>query len=129
MTGTSRSRRLAQAALSVLFLGALAACAEQYPNSTFNHTTEFNTAIDALWNRLLLWGTIVFVIVETILIFTIIKYRNRPDSPAPKQIHGNTVLEITWTVVPAIILVFIAIPTVRTIVKTQAKAPASAITV
>ena len=129
MTGTPRSRRLAQAALSVLFLGALAACAEQYPNSTFLHTTEFNTAIDALWNRLLLWGTIVFVIVEAVLIYTIIKYRNRPDSPAPKQVHGNTALEITWTVVPAIILVFIAIPTVRTIVKTQAKAPASAITV
>ena len=129
MTGTPRSRRLAQAALSVLFLGALAACAEQYPNSTFTRTTEFNTAIDGLWDRLLLWGTIVFVIVEAVLIYTIVKYRKRSDSPEPKQVHGNTALEITWTVVPAIILVFIAIPTVRTIVQTQAKAPASAITV
>ena len=75
MTGTSRMRRLAQVAIPVLLLGALAACAEQYPNSTFNHTTEFNTAIDALWNRLLLWGTIVFVVVEAILIYTIIRYR------------------------------------------------------
>ena len=43
-------------------------------------------------------------------------------SPAPKQVHGNAVLEITWTAIPALILVMIAIPTVQTIFKTQAKA-------
>ena len=38
---------------------ALSACGQVYPNSTFTHLTDLNTSIDALWNRLLLFGTIV----------------------------------------------------------------------
>ena len=44
--------------------------------------------------------------------------------PQPEHVHGNTTLEIIWTVIPAIILVVIAVPTVRTIFLTQAKARA-----
>ncbi len=108
---------------------ALSACGQVYPNSTFTHLTDLNTSIDALWNRLLLFGTIVFIVTETILILTIFKFRKRPGGPAPKQIHGNAALEITWTVIPALILVLIAVPTVRTIFKTQAKAPAGSLQV
>ena len=125
--------RLRQAAPALLFaagLLALQACGgTEYPNSTFNHTTDFNTSIDALWDLLLFWGTIVFVLVETALIFTIIKFRKRPGGPPAKQIHGNVALEITWTIIPALILLLIAIPTVKTIFKTQAPAPAGALTV
>jgi cytochrome c oxidase subunit 2 len=108
---------------------ALSACGQVYPNSTFTHLTDLNTSIDALWNRLLLFGTIVFIVTETLLILTIFKFRKRPGGPAPKQIHGNAALEITWTVIPALILVLIAVPTVRTIFKTQAKAPAGSLQV
>jgi cytochrome c oxidase subunit 2 len=44
-------------------------------------------------------------------------------------VHGNTTLEILWTAIPALILAFIAVPTVRTIFKTQAKAKADALQV
>src|SRR4029450_4025481 len=47
----------------------------------------------------------------------------------PRHVHGNTVLEITWTIAPAIILVFIAIPTVQTIFRTQARAVPNALQV
>ena len=43
--------------------------------------------------------------------------------------HGNTTIEILWTVIPAVILVFLAVPTVRTIFRTQAKAVAGALQV
>ena len=128
MTRSHRPRMRTGALLAILAV-ALAACGGNYPNSTFLHWSDFATDIDFLWNRLLLWGTIVFVLVEAVLIYTIIKFRARPGAPEPKQVHGNTALEITWTVIPAIILVFIAIPTIRTIFKTQAKAPAGAIEV
>jgi cytochrome c oxidase subunit 2 len=82
-----------------------------------------------LWNRLLLFGTIVFIVTEALLIFTIFKFRKRPGGAPAKQIHGNAALEITWTVIPALILVLIAVPTVRTIFKTQAKAPAGSLQV
>ena len=65
-----RPRQLA----SVVFIAglalAIAACGsygKSYPNSTFNNTTEFNTAIKSLWDKLLFWGTFVFVLVEAIL--------------------------------------------------------------
>ena len=123
-------RQTASTALTAVALLALSGCGfTEYPNSTFNHHTDFNTAIDALFQRLLFWGTIVFVVVEAGLVYTIIKYRKRPGGPKPRPIHGNAALEITWTVIPALILVLIAIPTVRTIFQTQADAPAGALKV
>ncbi len=125
--------RLRQAAPALLIAAALltlSACGmTEYPNSTFNPNSDFNTAIDNLFDRLLFWGTIVFVVVEAALIFTIFRFRKRPGGAAPKQIHGNVALEISWTVIPAVILVLIAIPTVKTIFETQAPAPAGALTV
>ena len=129
MVGMFRPRRLGTVALLGALALGLAACGGVYPNTTFSHNTEYNTAIDALWDRLLLLGTIVFVGVEVALIFVIIKFRRRPDSPQPKPVHGSTTLEITWTVIPALILIVVAIPTVKTIFRTQAKASADALQV
>ena len=125
-----RLRQAAPALFVAVALVALSACGgTEYPNSTFNHTTDFNTAIDLLWHRLLFWGTVVFVVVEVGLIYTIFRFRKRPGGPAAKQIHGNAALEISWTIIPAVILVLIAIPTVKTIFETQAPAPAGALVV
>ena len=118
-----RPRRYAPALFVAVALLALAACGDQYPNSTFTHLTDNNRTISALWDRLMFFGTGVFVFVEALLIFTIIKFRKRPGGPAAKQIHGHAALEITWTVIPALILVLIAVPTVQAIYTTQAKAP------
>lgn len=125
-----RLRQAAPALLVAVCLLAVTACGgTEYPNSTFNHNTDFNASIDALWDTLLFWGTIVFVVVEAALIFTIIRYRKREGGPAAKQIHGNAALEITWTAIPALILVLIAVPTVKTIFETQAEAPAGSLVV
>ena len=85
-----RPRQLASAALTAALALALAACTrDTYPNSTFHHTTEFNTAIDALWDRLLFLGTLVFVIVEALLVYTIVRFRAKPGQQAPKHVHGT----------------------------------------
>jgi cytochrome c oxidase subunit 2 len=129
MVGTFRPRRLASVALLGALVFGLAACARDYPNSTFNPNTEYNGAIKSLWDKLLFLGTAVFVLVEAGLIYTIIRFKRRPGGGTPNQVHGHTLLEITWTAIPAVILVFVAIPTVRTIFKTQAKAAPDALQV
>jgi cytochrome c oxidase subunit II len=124
-------RRLAPSALTALLLFGVAvtAGAQQYPNTTFNYTTELNEATTHLWNSLIFWATIVFVIVEIGILYIIFKFKAKPNSPEPTHVHGNTTLEIAWTAIPAVILAFIAVPTVKTIFQTQAKAPANALQV
>lgn len=75
------------------------------------------------------FGTIVFVLVEGALIFVVIYYRRRSEDVMPPQTHGNVLLEITWTLIPAAILAFIAVPTVKTIFETQAPAPANSLVI
>jgi cytochrome c oxidase subunit 2 len=63
--------------------------------------------IDTLWDVLLICSVPIFVLVETIVLYSAIKFRMRPgeelkDGP---PIHGNTRLEIFWTAIPAILLV------------------------
>jgi cytochrome c oxidase subunit 2 len=57
----------------------------------------------------------VFVIVEGLLLFALFRFRRRSDDRVPKQVHGNTRLEIAWTIVPALLLAGVAVPTIGTI--------------
>ena len=60
------------AALTVVLPALLAACA-QYPNSIFHSHTDFNRDVDGLWQLLIWLGTLVFVFVEGILLYTLVK--------------------------------------------------------
>jgi len=74
---------------------------------------------------LISWWTLgIFIVVEAALVYACWRFRDRPGAPIPKQVHGHTVLEVSWTIAFAAILVIIAVPTVRVIFKTQ-EAPAA----
>jgi cytochrome c oxidase subunit 2 len=122
MNGSDRLRRLASYALVAALVVAAVSCNEAHPNTTLDPHTDVGREIDFLWDRLLLLGTIVFVLVEAVLIYIVFRYRRRENQGTPPQTHGSTKLEITWTLIPAVILVFIAVPTVRTVFITQAQA-------
>jgi cytochrome c oxidase subunit 2 len=122
MTATLRLRRRLHAALTAALSLALAGCsADKYPNTIFEPTTEFNREVLSIFHSLFFWSALVFVLVEAALVYVIWRYRRREGTPEPKHVHGNTTLEITWTLIPAIILIVIAVPTVRAIFRTQAK--------
>ena len=129
MKGFDRLRRLTPYVLTAALAIIAGACSGSHPNTTFSPHSEYGREIDALWNRLLLLGTIVFVLVEGALIFVVFRYRHRDSAEKPPQTHGSTKLEILWTLIPAVILVFIASPTVRTIFRTQSAAPAGSLNV
>jgi Heme/copper-type cytochrome/quinol oxidases, subunit 2 len=52
---------------------------------------------------------LVFVVVETALLTFVIRYRRRgrPRDAEPEQIHGDTRIEIAWTVAPVLLLAVI----------------------
>lgn len=54
-------------------------------------------------------------------VFVALRFRERPGNENPKQTHGNSVLEISWTIVPALILAVMAVFTVRMIWDQAAK--------
>jgi cytochrome c oxidase subunit 2 len=62
-------------------------------------------------------AVVVFVLVEAAIIYVLVRFRRRPEqTELPPQTHGNTRLELAWTIAPAIILGIVAIPTVDTLV-------------
>ncbi|MGI9079083.1 MAG: cytochrome c oxidase subunit II [Gemmatimonadaceae bacterium] len=125
-----RSRRLFTTALTVMLCAGIAACSTEVPNSTLFPNSQFGRDTDRLFDWLLLGGAIVFTIVEVGVLFTIILFRRRGKGGKPKQVYGNATLEITWTLIPAAVLAFIAVPTVRTIFKYRPEnVPADAIKV
>jgi cytochrome c oxidase subunit 2 len=123
------TRKAGAAALTVGLALLLAACGQNHPDSIFHQRTDFNRDVDYLFKILIWAGTAVFIFVEGILVWTLVKYRHRPGRPEPEHVHGNTTLEIMWTVIPLFILILIGIPTVKTIFKTQAKARGDALQV
>ncbi len=63
--------------------------------------------IDDLMNIMIVLSAIVFAIVVVALAYALIAFRAKPgDESDGEPIHGNTRLEITWTVIPTIIVLF-----------------------
>ena len=121
-----RNRRLA--ALSASLFLFLAACAGNAPQDTLKPKGPVARQIDHLINPVFIVAGVVFILVEGLIVLAMVKFRARPDSPEPEQIHGNTRLEVGWTLAPALILVAVAVPTIATIFD-LARAPDNAINV
>ena len=93
----------------------LSACIENAPLDSLSPEGPYARSIDELF-WITFWIAVgVFVIVQGALILSVFVFKEKPESPEPKQIHGNTKLEILWTVIPVLILAAIAVPTVQTI--------------
>lgn len=112
--------------LFFLTLGALAltasACtqfaanAPEAPQTTVFPTSDVGGHIQGLYDLIFWMALVVFIGVEAFLLYAIFRFRSRPgDTSIPAQIHGNTRLEIAWTVIPSVVLLIIAVPTIRTI--------------
>jgi cytochrome c oxidase subunit 2 len=66
--------------------------------------------IDSLYKIVLYIAAVVFVIVEGALLYSVLRFRAKKGAVAA-QIHGNTPLEIGWTVAAALILVILTVVT------------------
>ena len=94
------------------------ACNSDSPQSTFDPHGPIAELQKNLFMFTFWIAVVVFIIVEGGILYLTFKYRKKDDK-LPVQTHGNLKLEITWTIIPAIIVVIIAIPTVLAIWETQ----------
>lgn len=112
-------------ALSALFLTA---CATEYPQTTFRPVTDFGARIDDVYRLSFWWTMLILAIVVVVLGYVLVRYRSRPGVE-PRKIYGNNLAEILWTAGPAVIVVFILVPTVQTIFYSYREAPEGAMVV
>ena len=69
--------------------------------------SEQRGPIDTLFDVMIVLSCVVFAIVIVMFAYAIWKFRVRPgDEGDGKPIHGNTKLEIAWTVIPTVIVLF-----------------------
>ncbi len=94
---------LALAALGLLAFAGVASADLATPESGGSPNAD---DIDSLYKIVLVLAIIIFVAVEGILVYSLVKYRHRKGAVAA-QIHGNTKLEIGWTVGAAVLLVIL----------------------
>ncbi len=100
-------RAIAPALLALLVAAAPASAGLILPEAGPSKNAE---DIRTLYAIILVLGLIVFVGVEGVLFYCLFKYRAKKGRVAA-QIHGNTRLEIGWTVGAAVILVFLTVAT------------------
>jgi cytochrome c oxidase subunit II len=122
---TVASRRFAGALplLCVLALALLGCSPERYPQTALLPLSDFARIGDDVQDTTFYWALGVFILVEGALLYSVFRFRGKPDDPEPSQIHGNTTIEIIWTLIPALILAAIAVPTVKGIFETNQTPP------
>lgn len=100
--------------LALLVMLALFAfgCGADLPQNTFDPKGEVaekqkDVFLLAMWPALVI---MIAVLAGTVLI--ILRFRRRSEDYIPKQTHGNTTLELAWTLAPALLLLGLGIPMV-----------------
>ena len=106
-----RSRHLALLGLlAVLFL--VMACDPDAKQSTFGTAGPVARQQLLIFNVLIWVMLAVFLLVEGILLYAVIRFRRRPGQGLPPQTHGHTTLEILWTIIPTVLILGLGVWTV-----------------
>ena len=110
----TRRRRWAQLGMLALFLLLEVGCSTGR-QSTWDPVGPVADKQLDLFNVLLWVMVAVFVLVEGVLLYAIIRFRRRPGQELPAQTHGNLPLEIAWTIVPTVLIMALGVWTVFTV--------------
>jgi len=116
--------RLLTAALFVAVLLLVVGCSTGDPQNTFSPEGDVAERQRDLFNLVLWPAVVVLVLVEGLLLYALVRFRRRKADELPDQVHGNTRLELAWTIAPAVLLMALTVPTVSAIVD-LGRAPAS----
>ncbi len=90
--------------------------------------TKESQAVFTLYNVIFAMAVVVFLAVEGMIVWSIFRYR-RKDDRLPHQLHGNTLVEIIWTVIPTVIVLTIFAGSMITLGTVEARSPHPAVTI
>jgi cytochrome c oxidase subunit 2 len=94
-----------------------------FPLNTLNPRGEQAEEIHSLVIMVFAIAAVVFVLVEVGVLWMVARFRRNKDEvdgvDEPVQRHGHTSLEITWTIIPALVLAVLAFFNVRTILELE----------
>ncbi|CAB4870034.1 unannotated protein [freshwater metagenome] len=115
-TNQTRHRRWALPLAGFGALVVLSGCAKDAPQDTWQPAGDNARKIDNLQQPVFMIAGLVLVIVAAVVGYCVFKFRDKGQA-IPQQSHGKPALEIALTIIPALILVGIGIPTVNTLFK------------
>ncbi len=125
------------AALTALFLAGCATRSDDHPTSAGSPaflpgkvvTQQGREAAD-LYLPIFILAVAVFILVEGLLILVAVRFRRkRGDDTLPGQRHGNNVLEILWTVIPALVVGILFVVSTGVLLRVDAIEPDPDLTV
>ncbi len=111
--------------LAMVSIIVLTACGPEVekPYSHISPASPTADSIQSLYTLVFWLALVVFVGVQFAIVYTALRFRKTKDSATrPPQIHGNRRLEIIWTIIPAVVLLAILIPTITTLYEWDAAA-------
>jgi cytochrome c oxidase subunit 2 len=125
MAARSRLRGMIHVAATIVLIGLLAGCMLPPQPKTDAGQDVFN-----LYLVILALGALVFIGVEGFILYAVIRYRRQPgDDVLPPQTHGNTLVEIIWTVIPSVIVVILFVTSVITLNEVEERSDEPGVTV
>ena len=113
LTSTMSLKRFMGIALLGTLIALMLGCTPSHSQSTFD-TLGPVAANQANIFYIIFWaGLVVFIAVEGALLYMVFKFKRRDGQGDPVQTHGNTRMEIAWTIAPVIVLIVAAVPTIQ----------------
>lgn len=114
-----RVRSVASIAGLVVLAPLLGGCSALYPP---NAATDQGADIRNLYTVFLVPMVAIFLLVEGLILWSVIRYRRRKgDEELPVQTHGNNLLEVTWTVLPTLLVLALFFVSWQTLNKVDAE--------
>lgn len=118
--------RLVSLVLPLVVLLFAAGCAFYPPQDV----TSQGKATRDLYDIVFILAAAIFLAVEGAIIWIVVRYRRKPtDTELPSQFHGNNLIEIIWTVIPTIIVLYLFVISWQTLNTVEAKAADPAVRV
>jgi cytochrome c oxidase subunit II len=116
------TRRIQAALFAMLSAAALAGCGQsaEPPMTTLAPKSDMAQWIHRLFIEVTLWDALILAIVLVAFFLAVFVFSTRAGEAAPpSQASSDLTLEVAWTLGPALVLLMISIPTVRTIFRSQ----------